>query len=192
MTIFLHLQKPALPVPQTAVPAPVISYEHGTVLLGFGIRSYTYLYESAPCAPNLCHLITAICGFEPDGIEGKQACLGSCAAVCKLCNGSSIAITITINYTVDLGHPLLKCNAGRRVCLPTIVSAKPCSCLYFVLVTFLNRNAAAKRAFEKADRQRTPLQFRFSSHVPRSPHLSKACIVTSESLCNFQKHWKHL
>ena len=64
----------------------------------------------------------------------------------------AILLLPSLNYTVDLGHPLLECSADRRVSLPTIASAKPCSCPYFVLVAFLNRSAAAKQAFEKANR----------------------------------------
>ncbi len=33
--------------------------------------------------------------------------------------------------------------------LPTVASARPCSCLYFMPVAFLNRDAAARHAFEK-------------------------------------------
>ena len=47
--------------------------------------------------------------------------------------------------------------------LPTISSATPWSCLYLMPVAFLNRNAAAKHAFEKTYGRPTFPQFSFST-----------------------------
>ena len=90
------------------------------------------------------------------GIEGPILNCGSCLRLISVLvlpseNHAAAVLPLPFSSKVQLSFVILFWNAEYvgAFTLPTIASAKPCSCLYFMPVAFLNRDAAAKHAFEK-------------------------------------------